>query len=141
MVVITLGRQQDWRIAMIDTGIWRNFGERLWAAREQVAVPRHYSDGLSNVNLTEMIKAFSASGRITCFTAVRPSFSMHLVDMQPGSKVERIRAGHDANLWINGGFFILRKEIFDYMREGDELAEAACKRLIEGRLLESDGYT
>ena len=64
------------------------------------------------------------------------------VDLVPqGTLVERIRAGHDANLWINGGFFILRKEIFDYMREGDELAEAACKRLIEGRLLESDGYT
>jgi glucose-1-phosphate cytidylyltransferase len=56
---------------------------------------------------------------------------MHLVDMQPDGKVERIRAGQDANLWINGGFFILRKEIFDYMHEGDELVEAPFKRLIE----------
>jgi glucose-1-phosphate cytidylyltransferase len=45
--------------------------------------------------------------------------------------VERIRASQDANLWINGGFFIFRKEIFDYMREGDELVEAPFRRLIE----------
>jgi glucose-1-phosphate cytidylyltransferase len=91
----------------------------------------NYSDGLSNVNLTEMTKAFRASGKIACFTAVRPSFSLHLVDMQPNGKVERIRASQDANLWINGGFFIFRKEIFDYMCEGDELVEAPFQRLIE----------
>jgi len=47
--------QQDWRIAMIDTGIWRNIGERLWAVREHVmgeeAFLANYSDGLSNINL------------------------------------------------------------------------------------------
>ena len=46
---------QDWRIAMIDTGIWRNIGERLWAVREHVAGEdmflANYSDGLSDVNL------------------------------------------------------------------------------------------
>ena len=127
--------QQDWRIAMIDTGIWRNIGERLWAVREHVANEEmffaNYSDGLSNVNLTEMIEAFRASKKIACFTAVRPSFSLHLVDMRPSGKVERIRASQDANLWINGGFFIFHKEIFDYMREGDELVEAPFQRLIE----------
>ena len=51
--------------------------------------------------------------------------------MRPGGKVERIRASQDADLWINGGFFIFRKGIFDYMREGDELVEAPFQRLIE----------
>jgi glucose-1-phosphate cytidylyltransferase len=127
-------RQQDWRIAMIDTGIWRNIGERLWAVREHLAGEdmflANYSDGLSNVNLTEMINAFRASGKVACFTAVRPSFSLHLIDMRPSGKVERIRASKDANLWINGGFFIFRKEIFDYMRDGEELVEAPFGRLI-----------
>jgi glucose-1-phosphate cytidylyltransferase len=127
--------QQDWRVAMIDTGIWRNIGERLWAVREHVAGEdmflANYSDGLSDVNLAEMIEAFRASGKIACFTAVRPSFSLHLVDMRPGGKVERIRASQDANLWINGGFFIFRKEIFEYMREGEELVETPFRRLIE----------
>src|SRR5260370_42075344 len=103
----------------------------------------NYSDGLSDVNLPEMIKTFHASGKVACFTAVRPSFSLHLVDMQPNGKVERIRASQDANLWINGGFFIFRKEIFDYMREGDELVEAPFRRLIEADQLmafKHDGF-
>jgi len=128
-------RQQDWRIAMIDTGIWRNIGERLWAVRDQVAGEEmflaNYSDGLCDLNLTKMIESFSASGKVGCFTAVRPSFSLHLVDMQPGGRVERIRASQDADLWINGGFFIFRKEIFNYMRQGEELVETPFARLIE----------
>jgi glucose-1-phosphate cytidylyltransferase len=127
--------QQDWRIAMIDTGIWRNIGQRLWAVRDYVAGDEmflaNYSDGLSDVNLDEMVATFSASGKIACFLAVRPSFSLHLVDMRPSGKVQRIRASQDANLWINGGFFIFRPRIFDYMREGDELVEAPFQRLIE----------
>jgi glucose-1-phosphate cytidylyltransferase len=100
--------QQDWRIAMIDTGIWRNIGQRLWAVREHVAGEEmffaNYSDGLCDLNLDEMTADFRASGKVGCFLAVRPSFS---------------------------GFFIFRSEIFDYMREGDELVEAPFQRLIE----------
>jgi glucose-1-phosphate cytidylyltransferase len=83
------------------------------------------------VDLAEMTAEFRASGKVACFLAVRPSFSLHLVDMQPSGKVERIRGSEDANLWINGGFFIFRNEIFRYMQEGDELVEAPFRRLIE----------
>jgi glucose-1-phosphate cytidylyltransferase len=134
-VEIIGNRQQDWRVAMVDTGIWRNIGQRLWAVREHVAGEEmfyaNYSDGLCDVDLNAMTEAFRASGKIACFLAVRPSFSLHLVEMRPSGKVHRIRASDEANLWINGGFFIFRREIFDYMREGDELVEAPFRRLIE----------
>ena len=68
----------------------------------------NYSDWLSDVNLDEMTSTFRASGKVGCFMAVRPSFSLHLVDMQPSGKVQRIRASQEADLWINGGFFIFR---------------------------------
>ena len=55
-------RQQDWRVTMIDTGIWRNIGERLWAVREHVADEEmflaNYSDGLCDVDLNAMIETF-----------------------------------------------------------------------------------
>jgi glucose-1-phosphate cytidylyltransferase len=53
------------------------------------------------------------------------------VDIDGSGKVDRLRSSQDANLWINGGFFIFRKEIFDYMTDGDELVEAPFRRLIE----------
>ena len=40
-------------------------------------------------------------------------------------------SSQDAYLWINGGFFIFRREIFDDMRDGEELVEAPFRRLIE----------
>jgi glucose-1-phosphate cytidylyltransferase len=55
--------------------------------------------------------------------------------MRADGKVEQIRASQDADLWINGGFFIFRNEIFDYIREGDELVEAPFQRLIDADLL------
>ena len=126
---------EDWRITMIDTGIWRNIGERLWAVREHVygeeMFMANYSDGLAGVDLPRMIETFRQSGKVACFMAVRPSFSLHLVDMDGEGKVNRIRPSEDANLWINGGFFIFRKQIFDYMREGEELVETPFQRLID----------
>ena len=127
--------QQDWRIAMIDTGIWRNIGQRLWAVREHVAGEEmffaNYSDGLCDVDLAEMIADFRASGKVACFLAVRPSSACTSSICAEAARCERIRASEDANLWINGGFFIFRNEIFRYMQDGDELVEAPFRRLIE----------
>ena len=132
----TLGDpQRDWRITMIDTGMWRNIGERLLAVRSHVEgeemLLANYSDGLSDVDLPAMVEAFKQSGKVACFLAVRPSFSLHLVDMETSGKVTGLRATQDADLWINGGFFIFRSEIFDYLKDGEELVEAPFKRLIE----------
>ena len=134
--VETLGDpQRDWRVTMIDTGVWRNIGERLLAVRAQVEGEEmflaNYSDGLSDVDLPAMIEAFRQSGKVACFLAVRPSFSLHLVDMDVSGKVNALRPTQEADLWINGGFFIFRSEIFDYLREGEELVETPFRRLIE----------
>lgn len=127
--------QQDWRVTMIDTGVWRNIGERLWAVREHVQNEEmfmaNYSDGLAALDLQGMIETFKASGKVACFLAVRPSFSLHLIDMRDDGGVARIRKSEDANLWVNGGFFIFKPQVFDYMREGEELVEAPFARLIE----------
>jgi glucose-1-phosphate cytidylyltransferase len=118
---------------MIDTGIWRNIGERPWGVREHVAGEEmfyaNYSDGLCDVDLTDMTAAFRSSGKIACFIAVRPSFSLRLVEMPPSGKVQRICSSQQANLWINGGFF--RPAIFDHMRLGEELVETPFQRLVE----------
>ena len=77
--VETLGDpEQDWRVTMIDTGVWRNIGERLFAVRQHVEDEEmflaNYSDGLSDVDLPAMIDAFKQSGKIACFVAARPTF-------------------------------------------------------------------
>jgi glucose-1-phosphate cytidylyltransferase len=127
--------KRDWRITMIDTGVWRNIGERLFAVRQHLKGEEmflaNYSDGLADVDLPAMIETFRQSGKIACFLAVRPSFSLHFVEMDGNGRVNSLRPTEAVNLWVNGGFFIFRSEIFHYMHEGEELVEAPFRRLIE----------
>jgi glucose-1-phosphate cytidylyltransferase len=126
--------QKDWRVSLIDTGIWRNIGERLWAVREHVRNEKmflaNYSDGLSDVNLDDMIAKFEASDKLACFLAVRPPLTYHLADIEEGGRVREFRSSDRSDIWINGGYFLMRSEIFDYMREGEELVLEPFTRLI-----------
>lgn len=130
---------EDWRVTLIDTGIWRNVGERLWAVRDHVIDESmflaNYSDGLADVNLSRMIELFSESGKLACFLAVRPPLSYHLVDVGSDGHVRELRSFEQSDIWINAGFFLLRPGIFDYMREGEELVEEPFRRLIEANQL------
>ena len=127
--------QRDWKISLIDTGLSRNIGERLLAVREHVQDEEiflaNYSDALCDVDVSEMIEAFRVSGKTACVLATRPSFSMHFVDIDAVSRVKKVRNCQTANLWINGGFFVFRNRIFDFIHEGEELVEEPFQRLID----------
>lgn len=125
---------QDWRVSLIDTGIWRNIGERLWFVRDLV---RHedmflanYSDGLTDVDLSDMIEVFKKSGKLACFLAVRPPLTFHLADIEADGRVREFRSSERSEMWINAGYFLLRPQIFDYMNEGEELVLEPFSRLI-----------
>ena len=130
---------EDWRITLLDTGIWRNIGERLWAAKEHVKNEEmflaNYSDGLTDVNLDDMITRFKASGKLACFLAVRPPLTYHLADIADDGHVREFRSSDRSDIWINGGYFLMKPEIFDYMREGEELVLEPFRRLIEDNQL------
>ncbi|RWX80908.1 glucose-1-phosphate cytidylyltransferase [Neorhizobium lilium] len=138
---------KDWRVSLIDTGIWRNIGERLWAVRDHLKNEEiflaNYSDGLTDVDLDDMVERFEKSGKIACFLAVRPPLTYHLADVDEDGNVLEFRSSETSNMLINGGFFIMRREIFDYMREGEELVLEPFTRLIaENKLLayKHDGF-
>lgn len=125
---------KDWRVTLIDTGIWRNIGERLWAVRNFVKGEEiflaNYSDGLTDVDLDDMLARFRASGKLASFLAVRPPLTYHLADIAGDGRVREFRTSTTSDIWINGGYFLFRGEIFDYMREGEELVLEPFARLI-----------
>jgi glucose-1-phosphate cytidylyltransferase len=83
-----------------------------------------------------MIDRFKGSGKIGCFIAVHPPFNFHLAEFDERDTVSRLRSSHEINLWINGGYFIFRSEIFDYIKDGEELVLDPFNRLIkEGQLM------
>jgi len=124
----------DWRVSLIDTGIWRNIGQRLVAVRHLVKDEEvflaNYSDGLSDVPLEAMIDRFKKSGKIGCFIAVHPPISFHLAEFDGKESVQRLRSSQESDIWINGGYFIFRNQIFDFIKEGEELVLQPFERLI-----------
>ena len=83
-----------------------------------------------------MIDAFQRSGKVAAFLAVHPSQSFHTVNVAPDGLVQSIRSVQESELLINGGFFVFRRQLFDYIRPGEELVGAPFGRLIEdGQLL------
>jgi glucose-1-phosphate cytidylyltransferase len=124
----------DWRVTMVDTGMWRSIGERLWAVREHVRDEdiflANYSDGLTDANLDDMKDHFKQSGKLACFLAVCPPLTYHFADIDDAGRVRELRTSDRSEMWINGGYFLFRKGIFDYMREGEDLVIEPFRRLI-----------
>jgi glucose-1-phosphate cytidylyltransferase len=124
----------DWNITFVDTGIQSNIGQRLKAVEEYLhgesMFLANYSDGLTDLPLPEYLDHFVSRDKVGSFLAVSPPYSSHLVSFD-SDVVNGVRPINKAGLWINGGFFAFRKEIFDYMRDGEELVEQPFQRLIE----------
>jgi glucose-1-phosphate cytidylyltransferase len=130
----------NWRVTLVDTGIWRNIGERLVAVKHMIGDDEiflaNYSDGLTDAPLAKMVDEFRASNKIGCFIAIHPPLTFHLVDFDKLGVVQRFRSSQQSDIWINGGFFIFRREIFDYIKDGEELVHEPFSRLIEsGKLM------
>jgi glucose-1-phosphate cytidylyltransferase len=129
----------DWRITFVDTGMHANIGERLVAVRDYLdgedVFLANYADGLTDCALPAIIDDFHAKGSVASFLCVRPSQTFHVVSLDEGGTVEGIVESSRSGLWINGGFFVLRQEIFDYIGPGEELVYEPFDRLIKlGRL-------
>ena len=124
----------DWRITFVDTGLKSNIGMRLKAVQKHVAGEEmflaNYSDGVSDLPLPAMIDDFTDSGAVASFVSVKPKASFHMVVADGAGRVQAIDHVTKMGARINGGFFVLRNEIFDFMEYGDELVEAPFHRLI-----------
>ena len=66
---------------------------------------------------------FQRQGKVAAFLSVRPRYSFHLVSRDTDDVVTGITDVHGTDLWMNGGFFMFRQEIFDYLRDGEDLVE------------------
>jgi glucose-1-phosphate cytidylyltransferase len=91
----------------------------------------NYSDGLSNLHLPDQIDFLIKSGKTACFLCAKPSQSFHVIKLGEDHLVKEIKYVRESDLIINCGFFIFKKEIFDVIKEGEELVDAPFSRLME----------
>jgi len=134
----------EWRITFVDTGINANIGQRLKAVehylKDEDVFLANYSDGLTDLPLPQQLAQFHEQDKIASFLCVLPNLSYHMVTVdKETSLVSGIHAITNGTVHINGGYFAFKREIFDYIGDGEELVLEPFQRLIaEKQLL---GYT
>jgi glucose-1-phosphate cytidylyltransferase len=101
----------------------------------------NYSDGLSDLSLPTLLDTFHKSNAIASLLLVQPTASFDIVNTGVNGEVTRISALSQTDIWINGGFFVMRKEVFEHIRPGEELVREPFQRLIDKQALLAYKYT
>ncbi len=136
----------DWRITFVDTGQNATIAERLMKVKphlegEEIFMA-NYSDGLTDFPLPELVDEHTRRGAVASFLSIKPYHSFHVVKTGANDGwVERIEDTTQADFWVNGGYFVLSKAIFDYIESGDELVMEPFQRLIAKSKLYAHKYT
>jgi glucose-1-phosphate cytidylyltransferase len=134
----------DWRITFADTGLRSNIGQRLLAVEKYLADEEvflaNYTDGLTDLDLSDYLDFARQRSRIATFLSVRPNLSYHVAQTGEDGIVTSIKELTQSGIRINAGFFVLKPKIFRYMRPGEELVIEPFRRLIQKRQLAAYEY-
>jgi glucose-1-phosphate cytidylyltransferase len=130
----------NWTITFIDTGVETAIGERLRRIRpyleEDEVFLANYGDVLTDAPMNDLVEEFVATDAVASLLAVKPQESFHVVEIGERDRVVGLTPVAELPMRINGGYFILRQGIFDYLEEGDDLVMDGCARAArDGRLL------
>ncbi len=137
----------DWTITFIDTGMDTPIGERLRRVRpyleDDEVFLANYGDVLTDAPMNQIIDGFLPTTAVGSLLAVRPQDSFHVVAIGADCLVSGFQPVADKSFRINGGYFVLRQEIFDYMGPDQDLVMDACvNAAAHGRMraVEYDGF-
>jgi glucose-1-phosphate cytidylyltransferase len=134
----------DWRITFVDTGRNATIGERLLRVRKYVEDEEvflaNYADVLTDAPLPEIVAELIDSDAVGMLLAVPPQSSFHVARVDDKHRVRELKSVHTLPIRENGGYFVLRREIFDYLNEGEDLVDDAFGRLIEENRLIATCY-
>ncbi len=118
-----------WQITFADTGMDTAIGERLRRVRHHLKGEEmflaNYGDVLTDAPMNAMIEEFAATSCVAQMITVKPQDSFHVVHTDPNGLVTGLTPVADMSMRINGGYFVFRQALFDYLDEGEDLVSDA----------------
>jgi glucose-1-phosphate cytidylyltransferase len=155
--VVCLGHQADvfrdyfrrapheWRIEHVDTGLDSSIGERFYALRDHLAGEdfflANYGDTVTDAPLPMLIDRHIRSHRVASLLSVRPNYTFNVVAAE-GERVTAFADIAESGIRINGGYFVFRRDVFDFLGAGEDLP-VMFRRLIAAEQLDAyahDGF-
>jgi glucose-1-phosphate cytidylyltransferase len=139
--------QESWNVTLADTGEDTNTGGRVKRVREMLDGDDNFSvtygDGLSNVNLTDLIAFHRQHGRLATLTAVHPRSNFGLIKLDNAGAVTAFQEKPVISDWVNGGFFVFNRAVLNYLEDDSVLEREPLERLAGERQLiayQHDGF-
>ena len=122
-------------LEMIDTGLDTNTGGRIKSLEPRLSAEDRffvtYGDGLSNVDLKRLLEFHLAHGKIATLTAVHPVSNFGILDLDGKGAVREFREKPVLENWINGGFFVFERRIFEYLDRDSILEHEPLTKLAD----------
>jgi glucose-1-phosphate cytidylyltransferase len=130
----------DWSITFVNTGLQPPIGQRLKAVQQYLGDDElflaNYGDVLTDAPLLDMIDTLDRSDKVALFLASHPTYNFHVVTFDGDGTVLSMGDVTKSGLWINAGYFVLRREIFEHIQEGEDLVEEPFHRVMaEGKVM------
>jgi glucose-1-phosphate cytidylyltransferase len=128
------------RISLFDTGVDTNTGGRLKSIESELAREESffvtYGDGLADVDLHRLLDFHREHRRTGTLTAVHPVSNFGILDLDSSDKVLQFREKPRLNEWINGGFFVFERAIFEFLQPDSVLEREPLETLAnQGELM------
>ncbi len=115
---------EPWQVTLVDTGLTTMTGGRLQKVRPYIGNETFmltYGDGVSDIDIKELVKFHKSNKRYATLTAVQPVGKFGAIEINTKNKVISFREKPRGDgSWINGGFFVLEPDVFDYIKKGDD---------------------
>ena len=125
-------KNKNWKVKIVNTGKNTNTGERLKRVRKYINnnFCLTYGDGLSNVNIKKLIYFHKKNKSIATLTAVKPVAHFGKIIFKGQKIVKFLEKDQKKEPWINGGFFVCEKKIFNYLHKKNSIFESDTLSLL-----------
>jgi glucose-1-phosphate cytidylyltransferase len=127
---------EEWSVSLINTGEKTLTGGRLLRLKnflkDENTFMLTYGDGVSNIDITELLKFHKSHGKIATISAVKPSARFGGLKIDDGKVTNFKEKPQSGEGYINGGFFVFNKEIFNFIKDDNEMLEHdPLEKLVE----------
>lgn len=118
---------EPWQVTLVDTGLHTMTGGRLLKVKEYVGNSTFmmtYGDGVADINILELVKLHKAKKQIATLTAVQPTGRFGALKIDDDNNILKFQEKPQGDgAWINGGFFVLEPEVFNYLEDDNTIFE------------------
>ncbi len=132
--VISRNNEKNWVIKIVDTGEDVNTGGRLKKVQNFIETDNFlctYGDGLSNINIKNLYNYHLQFTTIATLAAVKPPSRFGVLQVDESNFITGFKEKPDGDTWINGGFFVFSKEIFEFLSSNSILEREPLEKVSQ----------